>query len=214
MRKVAPQPASLSTSIDPPCASTIAFAMDNPRPVPPFRLDRSGPIFENRSKILGMSSAQMPLPRSAISSTRTSRPPRQPALIALPSSVAFTAFSINASGAVSRRSRSARIVPSAVTRTCHARSAVAPSAHEPDNKRLDLDLGGGEEARILRGRQDHQALGELREAAELVEDDAGILGDLPVYARVADQLGVAAGDRDRRPQLVRGVANECALALD
>jgi len=52
MRKVAPQPATLSTSIDPPWASTIAFAMDNPRPVPPFRLDRSGPIFENRSKIL------------------------------------------------------------------------------------------------------------------------------------------------------------------
>lgn len=45
-------PSALSTAIDPPWASTIAFAIDNPSPVPPFRLPRSGSILENVKDLL------------------------------------------------------------------------------------------------------------------------------------------------------------------
>jgi hypothetical protein len=65
MRKVVPTPTSLSTAIVPPCASTIDFAIDSPRPVP---LTVSAvEARKKRSKTLAASSCGMPTPVSLTS---------------------------------------------------------------------------------------------------------------------------------------------------
>jgi hypothetical protein len=70
--------------MEPQCASTIAFVIDRPSPVPPLLLGPSALIREDR---LGRSSALMPLPSSATSITRPSPSERHSRRIASTSSV-------------------------------------------------------------------------------------------------------------------------------
>ncbi len=69
---------------------------------------------------------------------------------------------------------------------------------------------------ICRGEHE-QALGETGESIELVDQDVHVARRVRV-ALLADgeahELGVTARDRDRRPELVRRVADEVPLAFE
>ena len=102
-----------------------------------------------------------------------------------PSSVAFTAFSIRASSAVSSRSRSARTVPSAVTRTSpRALGRRAPAAHQPDDERLDLDVGPREEAGSSAAVKISRRSESLESRPSSSRTTSGVARDLPVHTGV------------------------------
>ncbi|MNY50523.1 hypothetical protein D3C86_1860310 [compost metagenome] len=63
-----PRPGALSTAISPPWASTRAFEIASPSPVPPFCLPASSWL--KRWKSLGWSSGGIPTPSSSTSHTR------------------------------------------------------------------------------------------------------------------------------------------------
>ena len=215
MRKVVPRPSSLSTAIDPPWASTIALAIDNPSPVPPFFLARSGSILEKGSKILWeVLGADAPALVRDLEQEPVSIRPRPDEdgapLVRRLHGVLHQGIERGLQPFAVGADRSLRRDPNPP----RALGRRAPAAHQPDDERLDLDLGPREEARIVRRRQDQQAFGEPREPPELVEDDAGVARDLPVHTGVTDELRVTAGDRDRRPELVRGIADELSLPLE
>src|SRR6266571_4377774 len=104
-----PLPSSLSTSIEPPCISTIHFAMDRPSPAPPCSRERALSALQNRSKMWARSCFAIPIPVSdaatiakavSVSSVTFTEP--------LPG-VYFTALSIRVNNARRRASPSARI---------------------------------------------------------------------------------------------------------
>src|SRR5262249_14900758 len=69
MRKVVPTPSRLSSSMAPPCASTIAFAIPSPSPVPGIARFVAAEERKKRSNSRVCSSAGMPIPLSRTSST-------------------------------------------------------------------------------------------------------------------------------------------------
>ena len=71
-------------------------------------------------------------------------------------------------------------------------------------------IGRAAGSRAGRARQQQQPLDDRVHPVELVERDV----ELGRVAVLAEQLEVAASDRDRRAQLVRGVLDEALLALD
>ena len=76
---------------------------------------------------------------------------------------------------------------------------------------VELDLGQGEEVRAVGLREQEQALDDALDPAELVERHV----DLAVRRAAAPQhLEVAARDRHRRPELVRGVVQKPLLARE
>ena len=66
---------------------------------------------------------------------------------------------------------------------------------------------------MVGGGEDEQPVGHLLQPLELGQHDAGVARGGGVGVLVDDQLRVAARDRDRGAELVRGVAHELALAL-
>src|SRR3954467_2028029 len=102
-RTVVPSTGLLATETEPPCASTMAFTIGSPRPVPPASWGRR----TKRSKTRGSASSGMPTPWSIPSKAAApaEAPPRPPPRS--PGPVALTAFSITASSAQTSRSSSA-----------------------------------------------------------------------------------------------------------
>ena len=84
------------------------------------------------------------------------------------------------------------------------------------DERLQLDRLGPQEVCLLRLREQQQIVDEPCHASDLGLDE---VLDPPHVARRRIRLGgehleLPANDRDRRPQLVRGVGDELALALE
>src|SRR5262249_47870667 len=101
-RKVAPCPSCDSTSIEPPCISTMRFEIASPRPVPPFFRVLELSTCWNSSKILPWSSAAMPGPVSRTVSTKCRSTAIAP-IATSPSSVNLTALPTRFSSPCDRR---------------------------------------------------------------------------------------------------------------
>ena len=73
-----------------------------------------------------------------------------------------------------------------------------------------------QERRVSGGGDEQQPLGNPPQPVQLADDDIDVLGELSVVAfdRAREQLGVTERDRDRRPQLVRGVLQEPPLVVE
>ena len=126
----------------------------------------------------------------------------------------FTAFSIRASSATSRRSASAVTVASSVTSQKPTPRRRRPATNSVDHDRLHVDRLGMEELGVLSSGEEEEAVGEATQAHQLVGDDGGILGERRVFRAPLDQLRMPEGDGDRRPQFVRRVLHEPPLSFE
>ena len=87
-----------------------------------------------------------------------------------------------------------------------------PALHRRVEQRVEADSPYAGELRVVGGCEREQAVRDAGEPLELADDHVGVRTRLPLGAG-DQQLGVPARDGDRRPQQVRGVADELALAL-
>jgi hypothetical protein len=90
----------------------------------------------------------------------------------------------------------------------------SPALQRVRQELVNVDRRPGQEVRILAGGEQQQPVGEAAQPEQLVHDDPGVLGQLGIAAAPPDQLGVTERHRDRRAQLVGGVLDELALALE
>ena len=89
----------------------------------------------------------------------------------------------------------------------------------PTPERVDDDLRHvhGDQVELLRvlgPRKQEQTVDEAPQARQLVRDHVHVLDDRRIRGTTLDQLRVAEGDRDRRPELVRRILHESPLAFE
>src|SRR5690625_3196364 len=89
---VVPFSNSLCTSIEPSCASTISFAIANPKPLPPLSLERDFSTRYKRSNKYGSSSSGIPIPSSVIDTIISSSVCFAVSTISVPSSACCSAL--------------------------------------------------------------------------------------------------------------------------
>ena len=130
------------------------------------------------------------------------------------SCVWFTAFSIKASSATSRRSASAITVASSAAPSSHRRGVAVHRRRASITIVSRSTTRGMQELGVLAPGEQEQPIGEAPQPHQLVGDHGGVFRDRRVGGAPLDQLRVSERDRDRRTQLVRGVLHEPLLPLE
>ena len=206
--------AVLTTVQRPPCPFAIASTIARPRPTPPAARVRAASTRAKRSKIRSSASGGTPQPSSCDLDRDPPAPfdARAQARSRRGSRVYLTAFSSSASSAARRRSGSTSRRPATSGPSRHARGATSDQRMNTSSRNGSRSISA---ARTKSGwsavASTQQALDDRVDPRQLVERDfeLGLAGSLR-----PDQLEVAARDRHRRPQLVRGVVDESLLALE
>ena len=125
-----------------------------------------------------------------------------------PSTVNFTAFSTRASRAASSRASSPSAFAGSAATTQSPVGRRTPALGGPLDEGGDVDRSPVELGRLVRVREHQQPTRETAELVELVDDDVEVVAPTSSRQLLAHQLGVAAGNGDRRAHLVRAVADE------
>ena len=206
--------APATMSAEPECALAIARAMASPRPVPDAVRPRAR---VNRSNASDANPAGKPAPSSVTSTTTrpaSSRARETHLALAVTQGVVdevpdrlLDPRPVDARAGVAGASTTISRPASAAVRAKRPRPARAALAARP---------AGGEANLALVGARDHeQVLGEPGEPVDLLRRGAQCRAQLVGRAaRALGQLELGAQDRQRRPQLVAGVRDEDALALE
>ena len=197
----------------PPCAFAIASTIARPSPTPPLRACarrvRSSEALEDvRERVR----AGYPQPSSATSIT-IAVPRRGLELDRVRDLRVLTAFSSSASSAIRSASGSTRSVPRGSGPSRHARGATSDQRMNTSSRYGSRSTSStNDEVGLVGLREQEQPLEDLLDSAELVERHVDFVSGVPV--RALQHLEMAAGDRDRRAQLVRDVVEKPLLPLE
>ena len=187
----------------------------SPRPNPPVCRLRPGSDRANRSKIRSRSAAAIPVPVSRIQIT-ASVPRRSTPNLDRVRLIGMLHRVLDHGVERDREPVGVARAPttSSVEHRTHRRGVAA---HRWTASTTSWSTPTGTAVRhleILRARQEQETVGEPAQPHQLVGDHRGVLRDGGIGRLPLDQLGVAERHRDRRAELVGGVLDEAALALE